>query len=185
MRRTTIAFILGIIFFLITAVMTAATGTLGITIERTPTPDQAAISTLSALMLSGTRYAHQATEIAKPAETADQFAVVQGKICYPSDRTPAMTAFFMNTTIRKRFDLPIYEDQDTYSIQLPPGEYYAWAVAPQYQIGGYYSEYVVCGMNEECTDHNQLLFEVRSGENISGIDICDWPHPLSTEQVAP
>jgi hypothetical protein len=185
MRRSIITLILGVILLLITSLSAALSGTLELTIERTPTPDTAAIATLSSLMLNGTRYAQQATEIANPLETAPELAVVQGKICYPSGRTPAMTAFFMNTTLRKRFDLPIYENQNSYSVQLPPGKYYAWAVAPQYQIGGYYSEYVVCGMTDSCIDHNQLLFEVRSSENVTGIDICDWPHPLSTEQTSP
>jgi hypothetical protein len=160
----------------------AFAGTLELSLERKPAPNQAAVGTLASLMLEGTRYAQRATEIANPPTPTTALATVQGEICYPSGRTPEMTLYFMNTTIRKQFDLPIYENQNFYSIQLPPGQYFAWAVAPQYQIGGYYSEYVACGMTEDCVDHSQLPFDVIAGETTQEIDICDWPHPLTTPQ---
>jgi hypothetical protein len=172
--------LLGVFFLLLITFAAASAGTLELTLERKRTPNQADIATLAALMLNGTRLANRATEIAILPTPTSEFATVQGEICYPSGQIPAMTAYFMNTTLRKQFELTIYENQNSYTLQLPPGQYYAWAVAPQYQIGGYYSEYVACGMIETCTNHSQKLFEVQAGAAVQGIDICDWPHPLPT-----
>jgi hypothetical protein len=94
-----------------------------------------------------------------------------------------MTIFFNNTVTQEQFRFESLEGQNTYSVQLPPGKYYAWSWVPQYQIGGKYSQFVACGMGENCIDYTPLLFVVHAGATITGIDICDWSPTLPTEVV--
>jgi hypothetical protein len=103
---------------------------------------------------------------------------VAGKICYPSEFIPAMTAYFTNITNGEYTELQISENQSDYQIDLVPGRYIAFAY-PEKSYGGSYSRAVPCGLTVECTDHTTLAFEVRPGETTSGIDICDWYSPES------
>ncbi len=185
MRRRILALsILGLLILLISC-FALSSGTFGISFEHTPTIDQAAVATLAYLELSGTQYALKATEIASSPVPTSSLATVQGNICYPRDRNPAMILYFYNTITKEQLKFDILENQASYSVQLPPGRYYAWTYAPQYQIGGIYSKYVECGMGESCTDHSPLLFVIQAGELVTGIDICDWAIPLPTEQIFP
>ena len=97
-----------------------------------------------------------------------------GKICYPSQKIPAMTAYFQNTKTKKVTTLPIKADQLTYSVNLLPGTYTAYAWLPDKSLSGSYSKAVPCGLSVSCTDHTLLPFTVQTGSTTSGIDICDW-----------
>jgi len=101
-----------------------------------------------------------------------------GKICYPSEFIPAMTAYFTNITNGENTELQISENQSDYQIELVPGRYIVFAY-PEVGNGGSYSRAVPCGLTVECTDHTTLAFVVRPGETTSGIDICDWYSPES------
>ena len=103
---------------------------------------------------------------------------VAGKICYPSEFIPAMTAYFTNVTNGEYTELQITENQSDYHIDLLPGRYIAFAY-PERGNGGSYSRAVPCGLSVECIDHTTLAFDVRLGETTSGIDICDWYSPES------
>ena len=51
-------------------------------------------------------------------------------------------------------ELPIAENQTSYSIELEPGRYIAFAyINSGATFGGAYSELVVCGFENDCTDH--------------------------------
>lgn len=110
--------------------------------------------------------------------------VVMGKICYPSEFIPSLTAYFQNNTTGEFVEMPVAENQAIYSLELEPGEYIAFAYPLEGSItlGGMYSEAVPCGLNVECTDHTLLAFTVLPGETIEGIDICDW---YAQDQVPP
>ncbi len=185
MQRRVLALSIGVLFILLVSCFALSSGTFDVSIEGAPTIDQAAVATLAYLELSGTQYALRASEIASSPVPTSSLATIQGRICYPRDRNPAMILYFYNTITTEQLKFDILESQDSYSIQLPPGKYYAWTYAPQYQIGGIYSKFVVCGMEESCTDHRPLLFDVQAGKTVTGIDICDWAIPLPTEQIVP
>jgi Tol biopolymer transport system component len=101
---------------------------------------------------------------------------VMGKICYPSEFIPSMTAYFQNNETGAVSQLQITENQDSYAMELEPGDYvaYAYLVDQSISLGGMYSAAVACGLTAECTDHTILNFSVSPGESIEGIDICDW-----------
>ena len=53
--------------------------------------------------------------------------VVMGKICYPSEFIPSLTAYFQNNTTGEFVEMPVAENQAIYSLELEPGEYVAFA----------------------------------------------------------
>jgi len=115
---------------------------------------------------------------------------VLGKICYPGESIPAMTAYFENTETEALVELPIAPGQDSYEVKLDSGTYIAYAWLPDFSQGGLYSRAVPCGLNEECTDHTLLPFTVKQTEITQGIDLCDWyagpfnvPYPPGKEQT--
>jgi hypothetical protein len=99
---------------------------------------------------------------------------VLGKICYPSEGIPAMTAYFEETNTHAVVELPIAAGQDHYATLLPPGTYLAYAWLPDFSYGGLYSQAVACGLKTTCKDHRPLPFEVKAGETLASIDLCDW-----------
>lgn len=99
---------------------------------------------------------------------------VSGKVCFPGETIPPMTAFFEDTTAGTVTELPISENQGSYEIKLAPGTYIAYAWLPDYSQGGLYSRAVPCGLNENCNDHGVQSFEVQEGRVLEGIDLCDW-----------
>lgn len=124
-------------------------------------------------------------------EPVSDTGAVMGKICYPSESIPALTAYIQNNDTGAVNTLQIAEHQNSYSLELEPGDYVAFAYREE-QLGGMYSEAVVCGLSAECTDHTLLVFTVLPGETTEGIDICDWyaqdqlpPPPGKTIQKGP
>ena len=180
-------------------VIFASCGTLEVGIERTPTEDRSVIATLSYLMLEGTRNAalvaeKKATEKAYSEEIPKQLSTstpdsrpgtVNGIICYPSEGVPAVIAYFRELTTNLITEMPIADNQATYTIQLTPGKYYAFAWIPGYQAAGMYTQAVVCGLKTTCTDHDPMAFELSAGETVAGIDICDWVITLDKLPLPP
>jgi hypothetical protein len=115
---------------------------------------------------------------------------VLGKVCYPGESIPAMTAYFENTETETVIELPIAEGQDSFELKLEEGIYIAYAWLPDFSQGGLYSRAVPCGLGEECDDHTLLPFTVEQDAITQGIDLCDWyagpfnvPYPPGKEQT--
>jgi hypothetical protein len=94
---------------------------------------------------------------------------VTGNICYPSEFNPRLILYFERAGTHETIQFSIPEKQNTFSVLLPNGTYYAYAWAPGYSLEGAY------------VDQNRLMkpFEVKGGQTTSGIGICDWdinPH---------
>jgi hypothetical protein len=97
--------ILSISLLVFTLLFPTACGTLEVGVERTATPDQAATATVAALATENARLSAQATMLAStPTSTpfpatptpTPGLGTVTGRICFPSERIPAMTAYFQN-----------------------------------------------------------------------------------------
>ena len=125
---------------------------------------------------------------------ASTVGTIMGSICYPSEAIPAMTAFFESQASGQVTQLAINENQGTYSIELEPGEYiaYAYREGESIKIGGMYSQAVACGLTVDCSDHSPLVFTALAGDTTGGIDICDWyaqdllpPLPGQSSQAGP
>jgi Tol biopolymer transport system component len=127
-------------------------------------------------------------------EPVSDTGTVMGKICYPSESIPDMTAYFQNNETGDVSQLPVAENQGSYTMELETGEYIAFAyrIGQYMSLGGMYSEAVTCGLSADCTDHTPLVFTVLPGATTGGIDICDWyaqdqlpPLPGATIQDGP
>lgn len=119
----------------------------------------------------------QAGETPAPEATAEdlyQTGTVNGHVCYPSEAIPAMNLYFENVNTAEVTTLPIAENQGEFSAPLPPGTYVAYAWLPDFAFGGSYSEAVPCGLSVSCTDHSLISFEVTTGNETNGIEVCDW-----------
>ena len=87
---------------------------------------------------------------------------------------PAMTVYLQNTTNNQVTQVAIAVNQGTYNVQVPVGNYNAYAWLPDFSIGGSYSQAVPCGLSVSCSDHSLITFNVAASQNVTGIDICDW-----------
>jgi hypothetical protein len=99
---------------------------------------------------------------------------VEGSVCFPSEFIPPMTAFFRSVDTGQVTELAIGENQLSYSIELPVGNYILFAYPENSELGGMYSEYVACGLSVECIDHWPRPFSVEPGLVTDSIDLCDW-----------
>ncbi len=169
------------ILLLVLALLLAACGTLQVGIEHTATPDQPATATVAALATENARLSAQATALAAtltatsiPPTPTPGPGTVTGRICFPSERIPVMTAYFQNINTNQVIEMAIGENQPSYGIDLPAGEYIAYAWLPDFVMGGLYSEFVLCGLGADCTDHTPVPFQVEPGRATNGIDLCDW-----------
>lgn len=106
--------------------------------------------------------------------------IVTGSVCFPSETIPEMTLYFQELT---RGDLSyqnLPQGQSSYSINLAPGTYIAFAYpvnSAGEATGGSYSQAVPCGLGNDCTDHTPVEFEVKPGAEVKEVDICDWYSP--------
>ncbi|MCB9136355.1 MAG: PD40 domain-containing protein [Anaerolineales bacterium] len=136
------------------------------------------VSATQELVLTSTSEANTPTEVPTVVVTEEpapaDTGTVDGKICYPSEVIPAMDAYFRNTQTGALTSLAIAETQNTYSLALPEGTYEAFAYTQNGELGGSYSQAVLCGLGVECLDRTLVPFEVHPGETTENIDLCDW-----------
>jgi len=110
----------------------------------------------------------------EPSPPAISGGAVSGRVCYPAEGIPPMTAYLQNLATDAVVTLPIAQNQSSYSLELPAGTYVAYAWLPDFSFGGSYSSAVLCGLTVACTDHQPLHFDVTAGSVLAGIDLCDW-----------
>lgn len=91
-------------------------------------------------------------------------AEVKGTFRYPSEFNPPLTLYFENAVTHEVIQFSIPENQNSYSVLLPNGTFYAYAWAPGYNLEGAYVN----------SDRTLKTFEVRGGTTTEGIDITDW-----------
>lgn len=148
------------------------------------------IATIVAATLQAGSPTQQATATIENLES--QTGTVEGSICYPSEGIPPMTLYFQPLIGEDAVAVPVAQDQSTYSTQLAPGNYTAFAWLPDFSLGGSYTQAVACGLQVGCTDHTLIEFSVMAGNTTSGVDVCDWygdfdsvPLPEGVEPPAP
>ncbi len=127
-----------------------------------------------------------------PPKDLYQTGTVNGKICYPGEAVPDVILYLENKEKKEITSITIPGEQIVFSGGLPPGTYVAYAWLRDYSAVGVYSEAIVCGLSEDCTDHSLIEFEVSTGEEVNDIQVCDWslspseiPYPpgINYEQI--
>jgi hypothetical protein len=96
-----------------------------------------------------------------------------------------MILYLQNTATGALTELNIHKNQTHYTLEVPPGEYHAYALTVGTELAGIYSQTVRCGWNATCTTHRSLPFQVQSGQTTAKIDLCDWYNPPSIIPVDP
>lgn len=129
------------------------------------------------------------TETATPTPTEQAFSLT-GRVCFPGGSIPAMTLYFENLDTEQVTELPVQVGQDHYEVNLPPGEYQAYAWLLDFSYGGLFSKAVNCGSGSNCDDHTPQTFVLEAGDRLQGVDICDWyagpfniPYPPGVDQA--
>jgi hypothetical protein len=114
-------------------------------------------------------------QVEMESESGEIPGTISGKVCFPGGHLPEMTLFIQEVSTGQMTELPIAENQTSYSIDLEPGRYIAFAyINSGATFGGAYSNLVVCGFEDLCSDHTLVEFDVLSGHALNEIDICDW-----------
>jgi hypothetical protein len=147
-----------------------------IIINPQPTPEVIIITTSPEATLAATSEPTATFEIptSEPTDAPIENGTISGNICFPSEGIPPMNAYFEEANTHQVFSLAITQNQTEFSIDLPPGNYFATAWLPDFGYGGSYSAAVPCGLTVSCNDHSPILFTVWAGQTTSDIGICDW-----------
>ncbi len=112
---------------------------------------------------------------------------IEGSLSYPSDEIPQnMEICAENIITKKQYCTTkhIVDDKYRYKvgylISLPTGTYYVFAKS-KFLVGtvwkdqkAFYSEFVICGMTQNCLSHDPIQVVVEDKKIITGIDPWDW-----------
>jgi hypothetical protein len=116
--------------------------------------------------------------VVEPTEPAATVGTLTGRVCYPSEFIPAMTAYFQNVGTSAITELAIAENQTTYSIELEPGTYTAYSWRTGYEVGQGASVLVDDGNGSQRAESLREL-EVAAGATVTA-NLCD-PLPLDVQ----
>lgn len=111
------------------------------------------------------------------APEANDPGSLSGTLNYPSSFIPAQTIVaFSVSEPGSYYYVTTSEGTSYYQISnLPAGEYQV--VAYTNGLAGGYSFAVGCGLSVNCTDHSLVTVEVKSGQDMGGINPQDWYAP--------
>jgi len=143
-----------------TALITPAPGsTLALTSTALPTPETLPPTATGAIVATVT-----------PDERP---GVVTGSLCYPSSRPPPITLYLQDSTSGVEIELELAQGQTSFAVELPPGEYVAYAHTVGTELAGGYTQGIPC---QNCGQELRA-FNVEPGTTTAGIDLCDWYDP--------
>jgi len=115
-----------------------------------------------------------------------EFGYISGRMAYPSDAIPGVMVVCAENVETKNATCSTsrkgWEAGVRYSLTLPPGRYYVYgtllpgddSVGEMRGMKAYYTEFMKCGMGENCNSHKRIIVELQGGENVSGISVGDW-----------
>ncbi|HEY3291640.1 MAG TPA: carboxypeptidase-like regulatory domain-containing protein [Anaerolineae bacterium] len=138
---------------------------------RTPTRSALATGRATPTHTAQVKHTSPVTATVAPSAVVTSTGKVTGKLFYPGAAIPAMTLYFENITDSSVTQIAIEPDQTTYDVELPTGDYYAYAWLPDFKLNG---AYTTCGENSACNTHDLVLVNVRAGQTSPGVDIFDW-----------
>jgi len=105
----------------------------------------------------------------------EPMGTISGEICYPSQSIPPLVLYFEDIATGDVLTLETELNQDTFEFEVKPGSYKAFAyIKGLDESPGGYTEYVPCGLSDDCLDHTLIEFKVVDDGLTSDIDVCDW-----------
>lgn len=135
--------------------------------------DPSAMATAVAGTLTASAPGAPAQGSPSPTPAAETGSIA-GQICYPSEGIPEMTAYFEDVVSHAVVSLAIAANQSSYTVDLAPGVYHAYAWVGAFAVGGSYSQAVPCGLTAACADHSLIAVTVTADQTTGGVDLCDW-----------
>lgn len=119
------------------------------------------------------------TDTPQPTDepAAEQTGTIRGSLGYPSSFIPPLRVVAFNLDSGAYFDVDTELNQTEYEITgLPPGRYHVLAYVQEMgaDIAGGYSEFVLCGLHVDCTDHTLVEVVVGAGQVVDEVDPVDF-----------
>ena len=111
----------------------------------------------------------------KSTKSYSNTGTIMGHVSYPSDFIPNdLEVVAKNILTNKTY--AVKHDDAKYTMSLPPGKYIVWVQRTEHykNIIGRYTQAVVCGMKEGCTDHRFAIVEVKEGLELCGVNPIDY-----------
>ncbi len=118
---------------------------------------------------------------------------IEGSLGYPSEMIPEdVEVCAQKPGIREKYctQEKIEDDKYVYGtgyrLEVPAGDYYVSASRPEAGgFKGYYTEYVRCGMEQDCSSHKPIKINVERDRTTESIDLLDWrifPEQIEIEE---
>ncbi|NMB55648.1 MAG: hypothetical protein GYA15_13205 [Leptolinea sp.] len=129
-------------------------------------------------------------EIPFPTMEKPPFGSITGSLSYPSEKIPPQRIVAVNVETGEFFSTEVL-DQDTYRLdEVPAGKYHIMAYLLEPASNGQnitagYTQFVICGLKADCTDHRLVEVEVEANANTPDVDPADWYAPEGTFPVDP
>lgn len=105
---------------------------------------------------------------------------IAGQLNYPAGAMPALKVFALLNGSDQFYEVDTAAGQMNYQIDnLPEGKYHvvAYTAESNGTQSGAYTQAVLCGLSEACTDHSLADVVVFGGETAADINVFDWLQP--------
>ncbi len=145
-----------------------------------PVPDSNFLNTQVAIALTQTALAQPTPALPAmtdtPAPTPATTGSISGMLAYPSEGIPALKVYALAVEGDQYYSVQTQENQTEFTIEgIAPGIYYVIAYLPNAPTtAGAWSQFVVCGLTAECTDHSLIPVTVEAGKTAAGVKVHDW-----------
>jgi len=111
-----------------------------------------------------------------PTPPAGAPGAITGRIGFPSEAVPALQVYAIEAAGPRVYSVRTNFNQQTFTIEgVAAGTYYVVAYADSAPtMAGGYSQYVLCGLTANCTDHSLVPVVVAPGQTAQGVRVEDW-----------
>lgn len=119
--------------------------------------------------------------------------IIEGSLAYPNEGIPEDIKVCAETLdgeqqycTQEKIEAEKYVYNVGYQLEVPAGDYYVSASCSQASsFKGYYTEYVGCGMKQNCLSHKPLEVKVEQDQTRENVDLMDWrdfPEKIKVEE---
>jgi hypothetical protein len=126
-----------------------------------------------------------AGEVSTPEPGGEKMGAISGSLNYPSEGIPPLRIVAFRSDNNDWYATEVTSGNEFKIENLPAGNYTVVAYPLdvsllQTGVAGGYSNYVLCGLSADCSDHTLVEVIVKAGETTSGILPGDWYAPENT-----
>jgi len=122
----------------------------------------------------------QVRQLTKVASTDKTTSIIEGSLSYPSEGIPPNLKTCAENITTKQNYCTTQQIKDKkfqygigYRLEVPIGEYNVYSqVGTEYKA--YYSEFVTCGLKQDCPSHKSIKVTVTAGQVTTQINPGDW-----------